>query len=113
MSIFCTFDNLTLRAAIQTSQTIFRNHPPQPRLLLSSEDTKIKSHLIPIFAINAWQFWRHELLLSNRQLTIMPLHCTEMHVVSFLPIGFTTMAVINPPERKLDNPTSVHWGVHF
>ena len=66
MSIFCTFDNLTLRAAIQTSQTIFRNHPPQPRLLLSSEDTKIKSHLISIFAINAWQFWFHELLLSNR-----------------------------------------------
>ena len=42
MSIFCTFDNLTLRAAVQTSQTIFKMHPPQPRLLRSSEDTKIK-----------------------------------------------------------------------
>ena len=32
---------------------------------------------------------------------------TEMHFASFLSGGFTTMAVINTPERKLDKHTSV------
>ena len=31
-----------------------------------------------------------------------------MHFASFLSGGFTTMAVINPPERKLAKRTSVH-----
>ena len=35
-------------------------------------------------------------------------HCTEMRFASFLSGGFTTMAVINPPERKLERRTSVH-----
>ena len=35
--------------------------------------------------------------------------CTEVHFVSFLFGRFTTMAVINPPERKLANRTSVQW----
>ena len=35
-------------------------------------------------------------------------HCTEVHFSSFLSGGFTTMAVINPPERKLAKRTSVH-----
>ena len=36
-------------------------------------------------------------------------HCTEVRFASFLSGGFTTMAVINPPERKLIKRTSVHW----
>ena len=32
---------------------------------------------------------------------------TEVRFASFLPGGFTTMAVINPPERKLEKRTSV------
>ena len=35
------------------------------------------------------------------------MHCTEVHFASFLSGGFTTMAVINPPERKLVKRTSV------
>ena len=32
---------------------------------------------------------------------------TDVRFVSFLSVGFTTMAVINPPERKLAKRTSV------
>jgi hypothetical protein len=32
-----------------------------------------------------------------------------MRFYSFLSGGFTTTSVINPPERKLEKPTSVHW----
>ena len=35
-------------------------------------------------------------------------HCTVLHFASFLSGGFTTMAVINPPERNLAKRTSVH-----
>ena len=35
--------------------------------------------------------------------------CTEVLFASFLSGGFTTMAVINPPERKLAKHTSVQW----
>ena len=35
-------------------------------------------------------------------------HCTEVCFASFLSGGFTTMAVINPPESKLAKRTSVH-----
>ena len=35
------------------------------------------------------------------------LYCTEVCFASFLSGGFTTMAVINPPERKLAKRTSV------
>ena len=31
-----------------------------------------------------------------------------MRFASLLSSGFTTMAVINPPEKKLENRTSVH-----
>ena len=34
-------------------------------------------------------------------------HCTEVHFSSFLYGGFTTMSVINPPERKLAKPLSI------
>ena len=33
--------------------------------------------------------------------------CTEVHFASLLSGGSTTMAVINPPEKKLANRTSV------
>ena len=36
-------------------------------------------------------------------------HCTEVRFASFLSGGFTTMAVMNPPEKKLEKRTSVHW----
>ena len=35
-------------------------------------------------------------------------HCTEVRFDALLSSGFTTMAVINPPERKLAKRTSVH-----
>ena len=35
-------------------------------------------------------------------------HCTEVHFASFLSGEFTTMAVINPSEKKLAKRTSVH-----
>ena len=34
---------------------------------------------------------------------------TEVHFASFFSVGFTTMTVINPPERKLAKRTSVEW----
>ena len=34
-------------------------------------------------------------------------HCTEVRLVSFFSGDLTTMAVINPPEKKLENRTSV------
>ena len=36
------------------------------------------------------------------------IHCTIVCFASFLSGGFTTMAVINPPESKLAKRTSVH-----
>ena len=35
-------------------------------------------------------------------------NCTEVRFASFLSGGFTTMAVIDPPERKLAKRTSVY-----
>ena len=37
-------------------------------------------------------------------------YCTEVRFASFLSGGFITMAVINPPERKLAKRTFVHCG---
>ena len=36
--------------------------------------------------------------------------CTEVRFASFLSGEFTTMAVINPSERKMAKRTSVQWG---
>ena len=36
------------------------------------------------------------------------LHCTEMRFASLFSGGFTTIAVINQPERKLAKRSSVH-----
>ena len=35
--------------------------------------------------------------------------CTEVRFASFLSCGFTTVAVINPPEKKLAKRTSMEW----
>ena len=40
---------------------------------------------------------------------IKPDHCTEVRFASFFSGGFITMAVTNPPERKLAKRTSVQW----
>ena len=37
-------------------------------------------------------------------------HCTEVRSASLLSGGFTSMAVINSPEKKLANRTFVHCG---
>jgi hypothetical protein len=37
------------------------------------------------------------------------MQCTEVPFASFLSGGFTTMAAINSPERKLAKSTSVQW----
>ena len=52
-------------------------------------------------------------IIRQRKIHNIPLenispHCTEMHFASLLSSEFTTMAVINPPENKLANRTSVH-----
>ena len=52
-------------------------------------------------------FWLH---LKNKVAN----HCPEVHFASFFSGGFTTMAVINPPERKLIKCTSaLHCPEHF
>ena len=43
--------------------------------------------------------------MNGRHLFIQ---CTEVRFASLLSSGFTTMAVINTPEKKLANRTSVH-----
>ena len=40
-------------------------------------------------------------------------HSTEVRYVSFLSGGFITAIVVNPPERKLENRTSVHSSPHW
>ena len=40
---------------------------------------------------------------------LQPFHCTEVCFASFLSGGFTTMSVINPPERKQAKHTYVQW----
>ena len=46
-------------------------------------------------------------VLSKIQIEIY-VHCTEVRFASFSG-EFTTMTVINPPERKMRKRTSVHW----
>ena len=42
------------------------------------------------------------------------MQCTEVRFASFFSGGFTTMAVMNPPEKNLEKRTSVQWSkVHF
>ena len=44
--------------------------------------------------------------MKNMQLPFQPLHqCTEVRFATFLSDGFTSMAVINPLERKVTRRT--------
>ena len=47
-------------------------------------------------------------LLISLYLAAIFKHCTEVRFATFLSGGFTTIAVINPPERKLEKRTTVH-----
>ena len=40
-------------------------------------------------------------------------HCTEVRFATFLSDGFTTIAVINSPEKKLAKRTFVHCELKF
>ena len=46
---------------------------------------------------------------THRVVSIFALQCTEERFASFLSGGFTTMAVMNPTERKLAKRTSLQW----
>ena len=46
---------------------------------------------------------------SHRVVSIFALQCTEVRFASFFSSEFTTMAVMNPTERKLAKRTSLHW----
>ena len=62
------------------------------------------------------QFYRiHGLFLSKktRPIEIKLTHFTEVRFASFLSGGFTTMAVINPPARKLEKRTSFYLAKYF
>ena len=48
------------------------------------------------------------LLLAHLEYKCLLHHCTEVCFASFLSGGITTMAVINPLEKKLAKRTSVH-----
>ena len=41
-------------------------------------------------------------------LTVYTVHCTEVRFASFVSGEFTTVAAINPSERKMAKRTSVH-----
>ena len=45
---------------------------------------------------------------SRLDAVVTPLHYTEVRFASFLSGGFITVAVINPPESKLEKCTYVH-----
>ena len=60
---------------------------------------------------NLWHSW--ELIIFRIPSSYYVLHCTEVRFVSFLSGGFTIMAVINPPERKLAKRISVHCTQQF
>jgi hypothetical protein len=47
--------------------------------------------------------------MRHQALSMTPIwHRTEVRFASFLSSGFTAMAVMNPPEKKLEKYTSVH-----
>ena len=48
---------------------------------------------------------------KNKYKIRVSVHCTEVRFSTLLFGGFTIMAVINPPERKLAKRTSVHCSV--
>ena len=63
------------------------------------------------WSVHVFFFWLQLLVIQglfwNLEFDINSIHYTEVHFATFLSGGFTTMAVINPPERKLAKCTSV------
>ena len=48
--------------------------------------------------------------------TTLVVQCTlalDMRFATFLSGGFTTMIVMNPPEKKLEKRTSVQWYINY
>ena len=60
------------------------------------------------FLLKQDRILRLRLFLEENLLLHLTKQCTEVRFASLLSGGFTTMAVINPPEKKLANRTSVH-----
>ena len=51
-----------------------------------------------------------QLLTSlGRGARLITVHCTEVRFAGFLSGGLTIMAVMNPPEKKLEKHTCVQW----
>ena len=49
-------------------------------------------------------------MVAGKEFRVRFWQCTEVRFSSFLSGGFTTMAVLNPLEKKLANRTSVQYG---
>ena len=47
---------------------------------------------------------------QRQQVVVAEWHCTEVRFASFLSGGLATVAVMNPPEKKLEKRTCVHCG---
>jgi hypothetical protein len=58
--------------------------------------------------------WQENVIFNKKNknesttISIPSLHSTEVSFASFLSSGFTNLAVINPPENKLEKRTSLH-----
>ena len=74
---------------------------------------KIKYRWFVLFARN--QQWASSCYIIDgpQVMYLESEHCTEVRFASLLSGGFTAMAVIIPPEKKLANRTSVHWPVYL
>ena len=72
----------------------FKNTFPRPLFII-------------IFRPEILKFHPYSILNGDTRVELV-IHCTEVRFASFLSGGFTTMAVINPPEKKLAKRTSVH-----
>ena len=69
-------------------------------LTINSIITPLLNRHFPEF-LGSSTVWQNEIAMSSAP-------CTKVRFASFLSDGFTTMAAINPPERKLSKCTSVH-----
>ena len=68
--------------------------------------TDIYSNMLLSFPVG--NYYRSPFVLERSIFSLFA-HCTEVRFASFLSGGPTTLAVINPPERKLAKRTSVQW----
>ena len=69
-------------------------------------------YLFQFIDVKQCSFVKSEVVVSNQDLHFLKKHfdhCTEVRFSSFFSGGFTTITVINPPERKLAKRTSVQW----